>query len=185
MRTPVLIFLIAASAALGLFQAVTGVPPSVESRVSGRPVQLREDGFASSDRCQACHPSQYASWHASYHRTMTQVATPQTAATSFDNVTTRNVNGRPMRLRQQGPELWAEFDDPDSVASVDARPRIERRVTLITGSHHQQIYWYDSGQRRLLGQLPGAYLIGEQRWIPRRMAVLHPPTQQPLSETGH
>ena len=94
---------------------------------------------------------------------MTQVATPQTAATSFDNVTTSNVHGRPMRLRQQGPELWAEFDDPDSVASVDARPRIERRVTLITGSHHQQIYWYDSGQRRLLGQLPGAYLIGEQR----------------------
>ena len=185
MRTPILIVLIAASAALGLSEAVTRVPLLLESRTSGRPVQQREDGFASSDRCQACHPSQYASWHASYHRTMTQVATPQTAATSFDNVTTSNVYGRPMRLRQQGPELWAEFDDPDSVAPVDARPRIERRVTLITGSHHQQIYWYDSGQRRLLGQLPGAYLIGEQRWIPRRMAVLHPPTQQPLSETGH
>ena len=30
---------------------------------------------------------------------------------------------------------------------------------MITGSHHQQIYWYATGQHRLLGQLPGAYLI--------------------------
>lgn len=56
---------------------------------------------------------------------------------------------------------------------------------LITGSHNQQIFWYGTGQGRLLGQLPGAYLIREQRWIPRRMAVLHPPAQQPLPETGH
>ena len=49
---------------------------------------------------------------------------------------------------------------------------------MITGSHHQQIYWYATGQQRLLGQLPGAYLIREQRWIPRRMAVLHPPERR-------
>ncbi len=40
---------------------------------------------------------------------------------------------------------------------------------MITGSHHQQIYWYATGRNRLLGQLPGAYLIAEQRWIPRRV----------------
>ena len=56
---------------------------------------------------------------------------------------------------------------------------------MITGSHHQQIYWYATGQHRLLGQLPGAYLIAEQRWIPRRMAVLHPPGDPVFSETGH
>ena len=56
---------------------------------------------------------------------------------------------------------------------------------MITGSHHQQIYWYATGQHRLLGQLPGAYLIDEQRWIPRRMAVLHPPGDPVFSETGH
>ena len=56
---------------------------------------------------------------------------------------------------------------------------------MITGSHNQQIYWYATGQNRLLGQLPGAYLVSEQRWIPRRMAVLHPPAQRLYSETGH
>src|SRR4051812_38593332 len=38
-----------------------------------RPIQVRVDGYRSSDGCRACHPSQYASWHASYHRTMTQL----------------------------------------------------------------------------------------------------------------
>ena len=116
---------------------------------------------------------------------MTQVATPDSAIPSFDNVTVSDVHGRAMILRQRGRELWAEFDDPDSPEAPDRRPRIERHVTLITGSHNQQVFWYGTGQQRLLGQLPGAYLVAEQRWIPRRMAVLHPPSQGPLSETGH
>jgi hypothetical protein len=56
---------------------------------------------------------------------------------------------------------------------------------MITGSHHQQIYWYATGKNRLLGQLPAAYLIAEKRWIPRRSAVLHPPGETLFSETGH
>jgi hypothetical protein len=66
-----------------------------------------------------------------------------------------------------------------------ARPRITRQVVMITGSHHQQIYWYATGRNRLLGQLPAAYLIAENRWIPRRSAVLHPPGETLFSETGH
>src|SRR5262245_36402317 len=99
---------------------------------------------------------------------MTQVATPEPARTSFDGLTIDNVHGRPMRLSTRGRELWAEFDDPDSPEAPERRPRIERQVTLITGSHHQQVYWYGTGQQRLIGQLPGAYLVQEQRWIPRR-----------------
>lgn len=116
---------------------------------------------------------------------MTQVATPETAIPDFDGVSVAAAHGRPMLLRQDGHRLLAEFDDPDSPVPPDERPRIERRVTMITGSHNQQIFWYETGQQRLMGQLPGAYLIAEQRWIPRRMAVLHPPTQRTFSETGH
>jgi hypothetical protein len=180
-----LVLFVSASAALGLTGAASLTRVPLESLVNGRPVQQRGDGFVSSDTCEACHPGEYGSWHASYHRTMTQVATPETAVTSFDGVTIDGVHGRPMRLRQNGQALWAEFDDPDSQEPADRRPRIERQVVMITGSHHQQVFWYASGHDRVLGQLPGAYLINEQRWIPRRMAVLHPPTQQTFSETGH
>jgi hypothetical protein len=117
---------------------------------------------------------------------MTQVATPSTAEADFNNVMVNDVHGRPMRLWQSGRELWAEFDDPDATVDATAeRPRITRQVVMITGSHHQQIYWYATGRHRLLGQLPGAYLIAEQRWIPRRMAVLHPPNEPLFGETGH
>src|SRR5262245_48024029 len=69
---------------------------SSESAAAGRPIQQPADGYVSSDTCRACHPSQYASWHASYHRTMTQVASPRTALTSFDGVTVENAPGGPM-----------------------------------------------------------------------------------------
>ncbi len=177
--------LVAASTALGIAGVPTRESNLQESRASGRPVQVHEDGFVSSETCKACHPSQYASWHASYHRSMTQVATPRTALADFRSQTIDAVQGKPMVLNQRGQQLWAEFDDPDSPAPPAGRPRIERHVTLVTGSHNQQIFWYGTGQDRVLGQLPGAYLVREQRWIPRRMAVLHPPSQPPLSETGH
>jgi hypothetical protein len=35
------------------------------------PQKIDDQGYVSSDTCRACHPSQYASWHRSYHRTMT------------------------------------------------------------------------------------------------------------------
>jgi hypothetical protein len=163
------------------------IPPHrpAEHSVSNRPVQVNDEAYVSSQTCKACHPDQYNSWFASYHRTMTQVATPSTVRANFDGVTVDGVHGRPMRLEHRRGELWATFDDPDSSASPDQRARIERPVVMITGSHHQQIYWYATGRNRLLGQLPGAYLIREQRWIPRRAAVLHPPTDPPFSETGH
>ena len=177
--------LVAASTALGIAGVSTRESNLQESRATGRPVQVHEDGFVSSDTCKACHPSQYASWHASYHRSMTQVATPRTALADFRSQTIDAVQGRPMVLSERGQQLWAEFDDPDSSAPPDRRPRIERHVTLVTGSHNQQIFWYGTGQGRVLGQLPGAYLVRDRQWIPRRMAVLHPPSQSPLSETGH
>jgi Cytochrome c552/Doubled CXXCH motif (Paired_CXXCH_1)/Cytochrome c554 and c-prime len=176
---------VAASAVAGAAAAFSSRALPPESSITDRPIQVSEDGYVSSQTCRACHPSQYNTWHQSYHRTMTQVATPETAVADFDGVTIDGVHGRPMRLARRGTELWAEFDDPDSSVRPDERSRIERRVVMITGSHHQQVYWYATGRNRLLGQLPGAYLIGERQWIPRRAAVLHPPTDPPFSETGH
>jgi hypothetical protein len=180
-----IVSVLAVSTIFGLGQILNREPPIPEPEVADRPVQLDQDGYAGSQTCQACHPSQYRTWYRSYHRTMTQVATPETAVADFDNVTVEAVHGRPMLLQRTGRQLWAQFDDPDSSNQPELRRPIKRPVVMITGSHHQQVYWYATGKRRLLGQLPGAYLIAEQRWIPRRHAVLHPPGEPPLSETGH
>jgi len=163
-----------------------------ERAVTNRPVQAPAGGYASSDTCRACHPGQYASWHGSYHRTMTQLATPDTVATSFDGVTVDAVAGEPIHLEQRGRELWAEFADPDAAGvGVGSDPtltpltpnRITRQVVMTTGSHNQQIYWYATGNSRVLGQLPAIWLTSERAWIPRRAAIMSPPGAH-ASETG-
>ena len=153
-----------------------------ETDVTNRPIQIAEGGYVSSDACQACHPQQYHSWHRSYHRTMTQVATPNTVIANFDGVQVDAVRGRPMRLERSGAEFWAEFDDPDSPGGQP--PRIKRQIVMMTGSHEQQQYWYATGRHRLLSKLPAAYLIRDERWIPRVAVFMHPPDDPPGSDTG-
>lgn len=154
-----------------------------EQQVTNRPVQIAESGYASSKVCKACHPTEYASWHSSFHRTMTQVATADAVIADFAGVQVREVPGRPMFLERRGSQFWATLDDPDGSGSSETRARIERQVVMTTGSHHQQVYWYATGRGRLLGQLPAEYLIAEHRWIPRSAALMRPPAR-PFSETG-
>jgi hypothetical protein len=82
----ILAAMVVAAAGLGLATLVTVERAVEEPRVTGRPVQVPDEGFVSSQTCRACHPSQYQSWHRSYHRTMTQVASPETVAASFAGV---------------------------------------------------------------------------------------------------
>jgi len=107
---------------------VRGDRRSAEPFVTFRPIHAPGASYVSSDACRACHPSQYASWHASFHRTMTQVAMPNTVATSFDGVTVDAVAGEPIRLEQRGRELWAEFVDPDG-GQTGVRPGSDPGLT--------------------------------------------------------
>lgn len=155
-----------------------------ETQIGYRPIEVAADGYVSSRTCKTCHPSQYETWYGSYHRTMTQVASPQTVRANFDG-TEISIQGRPVRLERNGSEFWAEFDDPDATWSEprDRSRRIKRQILMVTGSHHQQVYWYSTGQSRMLGQLPGTFLISEQKWIPRSAAFLAPPASGE-SESG-
>ena len=42
--------------------------------------------WSASDACRACHPGHHASWHESFHRTMTQPATRDNVLGRFDDV---------------------------------------------------------------------------------------------------
>jgi hypothetical protein len=160
-------------------------PRLSEASVPDRPIQIATDAYVSSDTCRACHPSQYATWRASYHRTMTQVATPETVVATFDHVVVTEVPGDPIELERRGSEFWATLNDPDSPPDTGGRPsRVQRQIVMTTGSHQQQAYWYRTGHSRVLGQLPVMFLIGDDRWIPRPAAFLRPATDGVFSETG-
>ena len=76
-----------------------------ESRSSVTTPHLgRPEKYVTSVTCQACHPDQYASWHQSFHRTMTQVASPESVRGKFDNVALE-FEGDVYHLEKSGDEF--------------------------------------------------------------------------------
>src|SRR5439155_12879818 len=72
----------------------------------------QRDEYLSSETCRSCHPAQYASWHRSFHRTMTQVATPEPVRGDFRNLVL-HYEGDDHRVSRTGNVFWAELVDPD------------------------------------------------------------------------
>ena len=107
---------------------------------------------------------------------MTQLATPKTVAGDFDDVELE-LDGLRVRLERTADTFWMTLDDPARSGAV------RKRIVMVTGSHHMQVYWVPQGQR-VLGQLPFIYLIEDARWIPRTAAFLRPVAPIEVSETG-
>jgi hypothetical protein len=151
-------------------------PESVdELAVTNRPIEVQADGHVTSRTCQACHPDQYDSWYHSYHRSMTQVATPETVAGDFGDLSFNFIHE--YMLTQRGDEFWVASDDPTwgqaGSTETDGRSSyFERQVVLTTGSHHEQMYWFWTGESRKLKLFPFAYRVQEERWLPFTSVLL-------------
>ena len=172
--------LVAACAVAG--GAVLRDPGLEETLVRDRPIEVRAAGYVSSRACQACHPSEHASWSSSYHSTMTQVASAATALGDFDDVVLRD-GGWTFRLLRRDDELWVDMPMLDRGGRPDG-PREQRRIVLTTGSHHMQAYWYETGNTRVLGLLPFVFNRELGGWLPRQASFLQPPRYGPVSEAG-
>ncbi|MGH7137268.1 MAG: cytochrome c3 family protein, partial [Pirellulales bacterium] len=167
-----------AAAALLALWPVRG-PKADAELARSLPRRVKNDEFVSSAACRSCHPNEYASWHASYHRQMTQPATPDAVKASFhDEVFPVGENA--VRLRRRDDEFWVELlgsCEPDG----RTRPKLrETRVVMTTGSHHMQQFWVArGGAGNLLDHLPLMWLVGDAeragRWIPIGDSVLAPP----------
>jgi hypothetical protein len=140
------------------------------------------DGYVSSDQCRACHPREYATWHASYHRTMTQRPSPETVAGVF-GVSLQRGNER-IDLLQRDGRYFAEIPMPDWWRGPREGERLQRPIALMTGSHNYQVYWLATGNTTLLAQLPYVYLVAERMWAPRVSLFMVPPDAQIGSEYG-
>jgi predicted CXXCH cytochrome family protein len=140
-------------------------------------------GYATSAACEACHPSQYHSWQRGYHHTMTQYASPQSVKGNFDDVSLSQ-GGYDVKLSREGDDFMVEMVDPLWQYEIDfgqrapqpLPPRVKRRVSLVTGSHHMQAYWLSSEVGNGQLSLPFTYLFDDHRWVPRGEVFLHPPT---------
>lgn len=142
-------------------------------------------GFATSRQCQECHPEQYSSWHASYHRQMTQVARPEAVLAPFDDSAVCYA-GQVHRVVQKEGSLWmqslplsertseganawarAQSLSTNEVRANSALPQPSplpegegtwQRVSMTTGAHYMQIYWTGDGHGNRLRELPLIYI---------------------------
>ena len=186
--------LLASLGLLGLLRHARGQDAGT-STVPALPAQLTHNQkYVSSASCQDCHSKQYKSWHQSYHRTMTQVASAANFVGRFDG-TQIDSNGLLYRVYMRNGQFWARMPDPDEMLNRqrtyelktkrgmsgatltwDGIPQVERQVVMSTGSHHYQTYWVESAKYPgTLMTLPLVYLIKDKRWIPREAAFMYPP----------
>jgi len=162
---------------LSIVNASRSQPPA------NRPIEQPIDDYVSSDTCRACHPGNYASWHASYHRTMTQVAAPENFAADPDGLKLSR-HGTDYHVSRDGR---AYFVRTKPAGTADSAYDAPRQIVLLTGSHHLQVFWTETKDERLgraLSQFPFAYSIAEARWTPMTHTFLVPPEHQSVYSTG-
>lgn len=139
-------------------------------------------GYAGSDACRSCHEDQYGSWHRSYHRSMTQIASEASVQANFDDVALISGNTR-FNLQKRNGEFWVRMEPLVQAAAEGASPAgLEQRLGLVTGSHHMQVFWVPSGDGNLQLGFPFTWLIPEKRWVPRNSTFIRPPDLQHHSE---
>ncbi len=139
-----------------------------DESVSNRPIQKPHDGYIGSSACLECHPNEHDSWSQSYHRTMTQVVSPDSVAGGFEG-NSQEIYGWEFTPQKRGDEYWG------SIKSMSGDAYHEYQLVMSTGSHHMQKYWYHTGKSRKMGMLPMVYLIEADKWLPEKSAFLSPP----------
>jgi hypothetical protein len=145
-----------------------------------RPAVVVQPGYAGSASCRSCHPGEHASWHGSFHRTMSQLATRETVAAQIEgDDLTVDWFGSPVHFRWHGERLHVRFRrGGNEPADVDAP------IEQLTGSHHLQVLWYGTGRGRELAPVPVCYKIEERIWLPVMAVFVLPPEHKDPPEPG-
>ncbi len=139
--------------------------------------------FVTSNACRDCHPNQHRSWEETYHRTMTQEATPSSVQGQFDSKMIK-VGGYPCIPVRQGDKFFMTvvhpgWDEQEIKAGRDPQatplpPAIMYAVDRVIGSHHQQVY-LSRGEDGAYHTLPLVWSIKDRRWITRKASFLADP----------
>ena len=168
----------ALAAATVVTSAVAHVAADRPAVPAERPIEVLAEGYVGSAACRKCHPAEHASWHGSFHRTMTQVVSRDALVAAFDTLTL-DWFGEPVLLEWRGDELWTEF------RRKGRRPAdVERPIEQITGSHNLQVLWYSTGEGREIAPLPVCYKIEEAIWLPLTAVFVLPPEFRDPPEPG-
>jgi predicted CXXCH cytochrome family protein len=128
------------------------------------PVALGSVAYVQSATCVRCHPGHFESWHRTYHRTMTQEATPSSVLGDF-GYASYGYEGVTSRFTRSGDGFYME--------TLDDRGRMRRyEIARTVGSRRIQQYVAREGDHYV--RLPLAWNIEERRWFHLNGGFLDP-----------
>ncbi len=132
--------------------------------------------WAGSETCHGCHRDRYASWHRTYHRTMTQDASPDNVQGRFDGQPVR-AWGMEVRPVRRGDRFFFDYHNPDSGAG-NGEPVASYPIERLVGSHrYQQYLTRESGEGGTFYRLHLLWHNEDQRWVHMNAAFLGPDEQ--------
>ena len=99
----------------------------VHVQPTNRPIEVSSNGYVSSNTCRSCHPNQHATWHQSYHRTMTQVAAPATVIADF-NDRLLSLGEKDYLLRRKDDRFFVNMESPAWDSEQGPIPRIDVEI---------------------------------------------------------
>jgi predicted CXXCH cytochrome family protein len=121
-------------------------------------------GYLASDDCRKCHEWNYATWHATFHRTMTREAEPQTVLGDFEDNNAITYEGIRAEMVREGERYWMKLTGADG-----KKQRLE--IVRTVGSRRMQQYLTKSGDRWI--RLPVAYDLVQRRWMHLNGSFFH------------
>ena len=141
--------------------AIRAVAPEDATVRQGR----ADAGYLESGDCRKCHETNYTSWHATFHRTMTQEAGPDSVLGDFEHENTITYQGVRSEMVRENGDYWMKFTGVDGktqqlkiVRTVGSR-RIQQDPTK-TGDT-----WY---------RMPIAYDLVQHRWMHLNGSFFYP-----------
>ena len=169
-------------------------PPKVEQNIrqattdqqlqTATPKLTDHKGYVGAQVCAKCHKEEHKSWHSSYHRTMTQIASPETIKADFDGQEMK-LGNTTYKIYRKGDEYWVRGHDPEWEArqlptEIRNHPNpqmADKRIVMVTGSHKMHMFWMswkhsdeqanqDELENNSLWLFPWVYMIEQEKWIP-------------------
>ena len=132
--------------------AIRAVAPAYATVRAGRV----DAGYLESGDCRKCHETNYASWHKTFHRTMTQEAGPETILGDFEHENTLTYQGVRAEMVRENGGYWMKVTGVDGVTQ-------KLEIVRAVGSRRIQQYLTKTGDTWY--RAPIAYDLVQRRWM--------------------
>jgi hypothetical protein len=132
--------------------AVRALTPQYAGVRAGR----MDAGYLPSGDCRKCHESNYNTWHATFHRTMTRDAESETVLGDFEHDNTLTYQGIRAEMVREGDRYWMKLTGADG-------KKQQLEIVRTVGSRRMQQYLTKSGDKWI--RLPVAYDLVQRRWM--------------------